>query len=70
VAEANICGMYVEYEEKFDIKGTSGAPVLNHKDEVVGIHVGQARTRDGRMLAMANPISSIHTHLHLALEKE
>ena len=51
----------------FRLPGTSGAPVLNEKGDVVGINLAGGTTKDGAARGWANPVSSIRAELVKAL---
>jgi len=50
--------LYVDFADKIDLVGTSGAPFLNGKGEVVGMIVGGG-LMEGVVVGAANPASSL-----------
>ncbi|OAI47457.1 hypothetical protein AYO44_09495 [Planctomycetaceae bacterium SCGC AG-212-F19] len=61
--------LYYFYDNpKFEIQGTSGAPVLNAAGEVVGINLGGG-TSQGKVGGVANPVGVFREHLVEACKK-
>ncbi len=66
VGDVSAAALYVDFVEKIDLVGTSGAPFLNAKGEVVGMCVGGG-LMEGVVIGAANPASSIASRTIQAL---
>lgn len=57
-------------KEREQLQATSGAPWVNVKGEVVGIHLGGLAHPAGGVIAFSNPASSVAKHVDAALRKK
>jgi S1-C subfamily serine protease len=58
---------YIFDKSDFRLPGTSGAPVLNDKGDVVGMNLAGGMTKDNVYKGWANPVSAIRAELAKAL---
>lgn len=59
--------LFYEFDSTdLDMTATAGAPIINAKGQVVGMHLG-AGTMKGRLVGSANPRASLETRIKAAL---
>lgn len=55
--------IYVFENKNINLRATSGAPVMNEHNEVIGINLAGGAMDDGRVIGFANPYASISLFL-------
>lgn len=68
VVESAANGLSYQFDETFDARGTSGAPVLDAQGKVVGMNLGGGDVQ-GKQIGIANPGTSVRQAIQAAAKQ-